>query len=172
MIGIDEHIGNDLIQIFTSSSDNTLTSLRRYASRETSTLTSQINNQKNKNKTKTIRIQHQATYAMPRILLIRPSSSSMIGDSVFTIGHLNSTSPPPSGGRPRRTIFNSKPLSMPKFASNGSVTVRIMSGDISVALFVTPVSVIDSGVLPNGAKQINASRKYPTIEGFFCHFHH
>ena len=50
---------------------------------------------------------------------------------------------------------------MPKLASSGSVTVRMMSGDTSIALFVTPLSVIASGDLPNGAKQTNASKKYP-----------
>jgi hypothetical protein len=169
VIGVDEYIGDDLIQIFASRSDDTLASLWRNTRRETTQPTDETTVIRSRARFELVEAQKQTkisqcfSYAMPRILLIRPSSSSMIGDSVFTFGHLNSTKPPPSGGKPRRTIFNSRPASMPKFASSGSVTVLIMSGEMSVALFVTPVSVIDSGALPNGARQINASRKYPTI---------
>lgn len=44
-------------------------------------------------------------YAFPRIRLISPGSVKSIGLSSRTMGHLNSTNPPPPGGAPRRLTY-------------------------------------------------------------------
>mmetsp|Transcript_12648 Transcript_12648/g.32516 ORF Transcript_12648/g.32516 Transcript_12648/m.32516 type:complete len:255 (-) Transcript_12648:100-864(-) len=100
--------------------------------------------------------------AMPRTRFTMPSSTSSIGCSARTAGHWSSTTPPPPGGAPRESTLSSKAASSPTACfRSGSVTVRQVSTLGSTPSLVSPLSVMDSGFLPNSDSKTSGSRKYP-----------
>jgi hypothetical protein len=74
----------------------------------------------------------------PLTLFINPISVTFIGNNCFTVGHRNSTDPPPNGAAPLFLIFKVAP-STPKFLKNGNVTFLRMSTEISRESLVMPV---------------------------------
>jgi len=68
-------------------------------------------------------------YAFPRIRLISPGSVKSIGLSSLTIGHVNSTNPPPPGGAPRRFTYENENRTRNQTESNAYVpTCEIQHG--------------------------------------------
>ena len=105
-----------------------------------------------------------------------------------TLGQLNITKPPPSGGDPRLLMCNSRPLSIPKRRNCGKTTVLIKSaymkavdgeskrsGCNGCTIYSTQPTLTDksllSAVIPfrkrfvlsfaNGARMTSGSKKYP-----------
>jgi len=76
------------------------------------------------------------------------------------MGQVNKTSPPPLGGAPLLTIFNSKPSSTTKnlFKIGMDEHLRI-SMEGSIWSFVTPLKVRCSGVLQKGPRASRGSKK-------------
>ena len=103
-----------------------------------------------------------AVMACPRMRFNVPSSHRLIGVSSRTLGHRNSTSPPPSGWNPRRLTLSAKPsMSTPKALRIGGSAVFSVSMDTSEGWLVTPVNRIRTGVFAKRHNGTMASRKYP-----------
>jgi hypothetical protein len=103
-----------------------------------------------------------AVTAVPRTRFSVPSSHKFIGVSSRTLGHRNSTRPPPSGWKPRRRVRIAKPaVSTPQACRSGGSAARSRSTDTSDGWFVTPVRCSSTGAFAKRHSGSTASIKYP-----------
>ena len=91
-----------------------------------------------------------------------PSSVQSMFLSCFAMGSLMLISPPPPGATPLLTMFSARPSSTPNcLLIIGSVTVRMVSTEMSTSSLVIPCRVRSTGFLAKRQTGMTTSRKYP-----------